>query len=391
MSDASHPRLELLGMDKPFRSRNRFLSRIGLALLFAFPHLSPGQSSTGNEADLLQKGAQAIHKGQLADAETDFSEAARANPQSAEALLGLGMTRLREGRGDKAEEPLRRAILLSPSLPGPHLFLGIAQYQQNEIDAAISSFETEVQLQPKNPEALSWLGIAHLARGDASAATGPLDRAGALAPNDADILDLRARAHTQVARECFQKLYDLDPGSWHVHRALAEIYSAGGLPEQAAGEYAIALESQPENPDLYDALGAEYLRSNKLDDAAKTYSRELELNPHSATALLQLGRIHIEKDDPSVGIPLLRRALDDHADPAEGYYFLGLGLMKNGQDKDAAEALESCLKQNPPASIERSTWYTLIRVYRKLNREAEAQRALAEFNRLQATAPRAPR
>jgi cytochrome c-type biogenesis protein CcmH/NrfG len=285
---------------------------------------------------------------------------------------------------------LQHAVRLNPTLPGAHLFLGIAQYQQHELDSALASLESEVQLQPKNAEVLSWLGIVELARGDAAGATGPLDRAGSLAPADANILDLRARAHTQVAKECFQKLYELDPASWHVHRALAEIYSAGGQPEQAAAEYAVAVKAQPDNADLYDALGAEYQRSNKLDEAAKAYTRELELNPHSATALFQLGRIRVEAQDPSAGITLLREALEAHADPAQSYYFLGLGLEKTGQDQEAAAALESCLKEHPPAFIERGSWYALMRVYRKLNREADARHALAEFNRLQSAGSKPP-
>jgi len=364
---------------------------IGLFLFLAVPQTTWPQTSSAPEAELLQKGARAIHEGRLAEAELQFSEAVRANPDSADAYLGLGMTWLREGRGDKAEDPLQHAVRLRPSMPGAHLFLGIAQYQQNELDAAIRSLETEVELQPKNAEALSWLGIAELARGDATAATGPLDRAGALAPQDANILDLRARAHTQVAKDCFQKLYELDPKSWHVHRALAEIYSAGGQPEQAAAEYAVAIQAQPDNPDLYDAIGAEYQRSNKLEDAAKAYSRELELNPHSATALLQLGRIRVESGDPSAGVPLLRQAIDAHADPALAYYFLGLGLEKKGQDQEAASALESSLKEHPSAFIERGTWYALMHIYRRLNREADARHAAEEFSRLQAAGTGTPR
>ena len=378
-------------MNNVLRLTAPFLPGTALALLLAVSGPAWTQTPSEAEEQLLQRGAQALHERQFAEAELRFREAVRADPNSPDALLGLGMTLLREGHGDQAEDSLQRAVALNPSLPGAHLFLGIAEYQRNELDAAIHSFETEAALQPKSSEVLSWLGIAELAKGDAEAATGPLDRAGALAPEDANILDLRARAHTQVARDCFQKLYALDPKSWHVHRALAEIYSAGGQPEQAAEEYAIAIQSQPDNPDLYDALGAEYQRSNKLDDAAKAYARELELNPHSPTALLELGRIRVEKDDAAAGVTLLRRAIDAHADPAQAYYFLGLGLSKTGQDQESASALETCLKEHPPAFIERGAWYALIRVYRKLNREADAQHALGEFNRLQAAGVGAPR
>ncbi|HVT98012.1 MAG TPA: tetratricopeptide repeat protein [Acidobacteriaceae bacterium] len=368
-----------------------FVALWSAAMLQCLPAMSAGtQTPPGSEAELLRQGAQAIHEGRFADAELRFGDAVRAYPDSPNAYLGLGMTLLREGHGDKAEEPLEHAIRLRADLPGAHLFLSIAQYQQNQFDAAVDSLKTELQIQPNNTEVLSWLGIVEMARGDASAAVGPLDRAGALAPKDANILDLRARAHTQVARECFQQLYALDPKSWHVHRALAEIYSAGGQPERAAEEYAIAVKDQPNNADLYDALGVEYQRSGKLDEAAQAYGRALELNPHSTTALLQLGRIDVEGADPESGIPLLREAIDAHADPVQAYYLLGVGLGKTGHDQEAVGALETCLKQHPSPFIERAAWYALLPIYRRLNREADVRRAKAELDRLQAAgvAPR---
>ena len=325
-----------------------------------------------------------MHEGRPAAAEQDFRQAIAAAPQLPDGYLGLGMLQLREGKTADAAQALSKAIDLNPRTPGAHMFLGIAQYQMNKLDDAVAALTQEVSLQPDNAEALTWLGMVELAAGHPELATAPLDRASAISPKDANILDYRARAHTQVAQQCFQQLYALDPGSWHVHRALAEMFSASKQPEQAITEYKAALDEQPNNPDLYEALGNEYQRTGHSAEALKAYEQQLKLNPHNPIALFNCGKIHVDSDEPALGIPLLQQALDAHASPGPAYYYLGLGYSKSGQYQQAAQALEKSLASQPVPFIQQNAWYALVRVYQRLNRPADAQHALDEFKRLKA-------
>ena len=347
----------------------------------------PGQDAPAQQADVLQMlrhGAQAMHEGRPAVAEQDFRQAIAAAPQLPDGYLGLGMSQLRQGKADDAVLALTKAIDLNPQTPGAHMFLGIAQYQMNKFDDAAAALSQEVNLQPDNAEALTWLGMAELAAGHPELATAPLDHAYALSPRDANVLDSRARAHTQVAQQCFQQLYKLDPRSWHVHRLLAETFSASKQPEQAIVEYKAALDEQPNNPDLYEALGDEYQRIGHSADALKAYEQQLKLNPHNPIALFNCGKIHIDSDEPALGIPLLQQALDAHASPAPTYYYLGLGYSKSGQYQQAEQVLEKSLAGQPSPYIEQNAWYALVRVYQRLNRPADSQHALDEFKRLKA-------
>ncbi len=352
----------------------------------------PTGSASGSQVlQLLRSGAQAIHEGRVADAEQDFRAAIAADPQLPDGYLGLGMLALREGKAADAVQALSTAIELNPQTPGAHMFLGIAQYRMSRLDDAITSLNQEVALQPANAEALTWLGMVQLAAGHPELATGPLDRAYALSPKDANILDYRARAHTQVAQQCFQQLYALDPKSWHVHRLLAETFSASKQPDQAIVEYKAALDEQPNNPDIYEALGNEYMRIGYTADALKAYEQQLALDPHNPVALFNCGKIHIDSDEPALGIPLLQQAVDAHASPAPAYYYLGLGYSKSGQYEQSAKALEQSLASQPSPFIEQNDWYALVRVYQRLNRPADSQHALDEFKRLKAaSAAQAP-
>jgi tetratricopeptide (TPR) repeat protein len=338
---------------------------------------------------LLQRGAQAMQAGKPAEAEEIFRQAVAAAPQIPDGYLGLGMAQMREGKPGEAEQSLTKAVEIDPRTPGAHMFLGIAQFQMNKLDKAVASLVEETRLQPDNAEALTWLGMAELAAGHPDQATGPLDHAAALSPKDPNILDYRARAHTQVAQECFRDLYNLDPGSWRVHRALAEMLAAAKRPEDAIAEYKAALVEQPGDPDLYEALGDQEQLAGQKADATSAYEQELKLNPHSPAALYNLGKMQVESGDPAVGVEDLEKAIQAQAPAAPAYYYLGVGLAKTEHYQEAADWLEKSVAAHPSDSIEQSDWYELIRVYQRLHRDQDAQHAQDELKRLKAAAPQA--
>jgi tetratricopeptide (TPR) repeat protein len=380
-------------MGQPKR-RPPFLLALSMTMA-AFPIWAPAQAqpqadpSSEPVLQLLQQGAQAMQAGKPAEAEEIFKQAIAASPQLPDGYLGLGMAEMREGKPDEAAQSLGKAIEIDPRTPGAHLFLGIAQFQMNKLDEAVASLTEETRLKPDDAEALTWLGMAELAAGHPDQATGPLDRAAALNPQDPNILDYRARAHTQVAQECFRDLYNLDPASWRVHRALGEMLAAARRPEDAVAEYKAALAEQPGDPDLYEALGDQEQLAGLKADATHAYEQELKLNPHSPVALYNLGKMQVESGDPAVGVEDLKKAIQAQAPAAPAFYYLGVGLAKTEHYQEAADWLEKSLAAHPSSAIEQSDWYELIRVYQRLNRGQDAQHALDEFKRLKAAAPQA--
>lgn len=360
-----------------------------VSLLFGMCLLGGGvghaqQAPAGPGADWMQRGAEAIHQGKTAEAEQDFRQALAADPRSANAALGLGMTLLRENKPADARAPLEQAVALDPQIPGARLFLGILDYQQGEFDEALASLSAEARLQPNNPEVLTWMGMVDLAAGHPEQATAPFDRAAALAPRDLTILYYQGRAHTLVAQSVYQKLFALGPDSWQMHQAMGEIDSQSRLPEKAITEFQAALEKQPNNPDLYQDIGDEYQRLNRFDDATKAYEQMLRIHPGDGVALYNLGKIQVQTGDAQQGVAQLQQALDAHAPMAPVSFYLGMGLAKTGQDAEAAQSLEKCLASDPSPFLRRSAWFELVRVYRKLNRPDDAQRAADEVKKLDA-------
>jgi len=55
-----------------------------------------------------------------------------------------------------------------------------------------------------------------------------------------------------------------------------------------------------------------------------------------------------------------------------------------GKNQEAAEWIEKSMQANPSDFIKQSGYYELARVYQKLNRKADSQRALDELKKLKA-------
>jgi tetratricopeptide (TPR) repeat protein len=335
---------------------------------------------------LMQLGSDAMHQGNVVDAEHFFKQVTLVSPLLADAYLGLGLTQMRENKALDASESLGKAIELNPQLLGAHMFLGIANYQLSRFDDANKALQEEIALQPKNTEALTWLGIVELGSGRPDLAAPPLDQAAGLKQNDPNILYYRGRAHTLIAEQTYQALYRLDPDSWYVHRALAESFSASGQPEKAIAEYEAAIQKQPGNPDLYESLGELDQKVSRFENATKAYQEELKLSPENGIALYNLGKIGVETGDPATGVVMLQRAVEVHASTAPTYFYLGLGLSKLGKNQEAGTWLEKSLAEKPSEFIEQSAYYELARVYQKLNRKEDSEHALKELKRLKAEA-----
>jgi tetratricopeptide (TPR) repeat protein len=362
----------------------------GFCVLIALSCCGQEASSAPAAQQWMQSGAAAMRRGQPAEAERDFRQALVADPHSADAMLGLGMSLLRQNNPDEASRALQQAVAANPAIRGARMFIGIVDYQQNDFDDALNSLQAESALQPNNAEVLTWIGIVELAAGHPERATVPLDQAAALESKDLNILYYEGRAHTLVAQSAYQKLFELGPDSWQMHRALGEIDSQSREPEKAVKEFEAALEKQPNDPDLYQSIGDEDQRLNRFDDATRAYEQELRLHPGDPVALFNLGKIQVQTGDAAGGVSLLQQASDAHAFAAPVSFYLGEGFAKTGHDAEAAQWLEKCLASDPSPFLRRSAWFELARVYRKLDRPADAQKALGELQKLDAASATNP-
>ena len=323
-----------------------------------------------------------MQQGRVADAEHYFRQATQLAPEMAETHLDLGLVLGREGKLEDAIAALRTAIRINPKLKSAHMFLGIFLYQANHQDEARTELQHEIDEDPANAEALTWLGIVELSTGHPERAVAPLDRAAELTPNDPNLLEYRGRAHNLVAQESYARMARIDPGSWHVHRVQAEIYADEGRHAEAIAEYQAAIKLESRNPDLFEGLGDEYRKTSQLDLAQQAYTQELKLSPQNLIAMYNLGSTDVERANYTEGVPLLQTMLRSYTNAPVAEYYLGRGLAAQGESLEAIAWLQKSVQTDKSGEVAKRSYYEMSRLYRKLHRPEDAQRALANYTRL---------
>ena len=99
---------------------------------------------------------------------SQFREALKINPNSAEAYTNLGNTLHELGRLDEAEASCRRAIDLKPNLPDAHNNLGLTLKALGRLDEAEAGYNQAIALRPDFAEAYNNLGLCLLYTSDAA-------------------------------------------------------------------------------------------------------------------------------------------------------------------------------------------------------------------------------
>lgn len=356
---------------------------MSIVLLAAGVAAGRAQSSPPDQQKLqaiFQRGSQAMHDGNPAIAEEQFRQATRLAPDFSEAWLDLGLAQLKEGKLTEAIPSMRQALKLDPSTHGAHLFLGIAEYQTQHIDAALADLEQALQGDPENVQVLMWLGIVEMESGHPEKATAPLDRAAELAPNDVGILDYRVQAHMAVARQSYTRLYQLDPGSWRLHRLNAQIDAQAHQHTDAIEEYQAAIKIAPKQADLYEGLGWEYRQIGQLDLAEKAFEEQLELTPGNPIAMYNLASTRVDAGQSAEAAGLLEQVVRLYGEPTVADYYLGRAYATEGKPQLAAAEYQKAT--NLGGETARQAWYGLGQVYKELGETSEARAAVEKFQQL---------
>lgn len=339
------------------------------------------QSAPPPEVDsLMRQGAAAMQAGRAGEAEASYSRVTEEAPTFAPGWLDLGLAQLRGGHLTPAIESMRHALQLDPSAHGAHLFLGIAEYQTNHIPEALTDLEHATQEDAANPQAFLWLGIVELNTDHPDQAVGPLDRAAELAPTDVGILDYRVQAHMAVARESYTRIYQLDPGSWRLHRLNAQIDAQAQQHTQAIDEYQQAIRIAPKQADLYEGLGWEYRATGQLSLAEKAFDEQLRLTPGNPIAMYNRASAAVDAGQGAEAIPLLEQVVKLYGRPTVADYYLARAYATAGENEKAAAEYEKATTLGGETA--QRSWYGLGQVYKELGKTAQARAAVEKFQQL---------
>jgi len=190
-----------------------------------------------------------------------------------------------------------------------------------------------------------------------------------------------ARTYQALGSACYDRLEENFSQSWRAHQLRAEALSARENSNDAIQEYQAALRLKPDEAELREALGEQFLNKKSYDEARAELGQSLRLDPSRARTLCLLGRLYVATHETEKAVPYLQKALRYQPDMAEASDLLGTAYVRLGNDAQAVPELEKAA----PFDFYGDVHYQLYVAYRRLGKRELAGKALARSQELRRT------
>lgn len=356
-----------------------------------------GASRNKQAAALVEEGAAALERNDLAAAKALFQRAIQADPNNSTAHTFLGMIADRAGDLVEAEHHFAAAAIADPLSPYARNNHGAVLLKLGRVKQATAQFETSLRLDKNQPNALVNLAQIRFASGTTEGFRSALElfaRAQAIAP-DAEVaralvvtalsLGERERAATYY-RDYASRVSNLNaqaisPASRaelgaallqaklineavtelsaavtadqtnvsaivnlaRAYRAQSDIKSAGRLLETAVARGLDAAPIYAELADIYESIG-------RVENAIPAMRLAVERDPQSEAYRFRYALLLIDTKAPKAAVIRLQEALAQFPRSAQLWFALGIAYFSDYQTDEAAKAFARTIELDPKAA-----------------------------------------
>ena len=333
-----------------------------IALLLATPSgthaqvVETGRPATHSRADkAFHAGYDAVQRGDLKTAATDFAEVVRLSPEVAAGHAAYGSVLLTLGKLPQATYELEKAHALDPQENSAIVNLARAYQQAGEPQKAVDLFQaataTRAALEPDG-----WFAFAQLllAAGDLTQAHDAMLTATKAYPQNALLEDtlgvvLAQQQDYAAAEQHFRSAEQLDPAMAEPHLHLGAALLVEKQAAQAVAELKLAASARPGDAaielELGRALTANHEDAAAVDvlqqsmKAAPTPTMTLDIQYALAVALQNSGR-------NAEAVPLFEDVATARPADIAALTNLGLALVQMGKAKEALPLYDKALALN---------------------------------------------
>jgi len=328
-----------------------------------------------------RRAQEALAAGKAGEAIRIYQDLLANSPRNPILLMNLCVAEYTDRHYRDAVLHATAALQLQPDLLPARLFLGASQLELGDFAEAILSLRLVVSANPRERNARVMLGEALLKAGRPAEALEELRAAAEMLPDNPRVWYGLGRAHealgqTSRAHEAWGRLAALPP-SLEQHLHAAEVLSAGQRWREAVPEWQEALRMAPEKAAIRVGLGEALFRSRDYPAAMAALQPLLGGESDGAEAKFLYGASLLNLQQPVDAIPLLRAAIARDPGLLPARAALGQALLQTGNAPDAIPLLEAALSVDQDGSIH----FQLFRAYQLSHRDAEAQRARADYRR----------
>lgn len=330
---------------------------------------------------LTRRAAEARQTEQFDEAIKLYQQALRQRPNWLEGWWSLGTIFYQLDRYADGRDAFKRLVALEPKGGVGWAFLGLCEYQLKDYDNALPHLLRGRELgMGKDSEvavvALYHTGILLNRAGQFELAYAVLSRTAKLQSENRAIFEALGLAllrlpHLPVETPAAKREVVVKAGR-------AGFFMAAEQRTQAAQEFSELLAVFPNEPNVNYAHGI-FLMRDAPDDALQAFKKELQLFPQHVYARLQIAFEFIKRGEPANGLSYAEEAVGLAPKLFAAHNALGRILLETGQIERAIKELEIGVRLAPDSP---EMHFALARAYSKAGRKAEADRARAEFMRL---------
>ena len=345
-----------------------------------------------NYSALLIRGDNALRDDQTFNAIEAYSGAIALRPNSMLAYLRRGQTyQRRADRGDleAAARDFRTAASLDPTATRPLEALGDVLYQSQLYARAAAAYERYVRLDDRSARVNYKLALARYKDGDVDAAIPPLKEAVRLDDRLADAqyllgLCLREQGRVADALKALGKALTLAPGMVPAREELADLYGSLDRHGEELEQLQLIAGLDRDHVARQVAIGLAHARAGHWDLAVLTLGGALERNPNEPEIYRALGKVWLERprDDGaflSKAREALERVASSPAATSETLTLYGRALLQEGDVAGAEHALQQATRRFP---IDPSALLLYASTAEKQSHWVPARQALIQYGGL---------
>lgn len=240
----------------------------------------------------LSYGALFFQRGYLDQAGAWFEQALRNDPNSAEALYGIGSVYLNQNNNAAAREAFERTVKLRATypdtLPDAWNNLGVIATREGQVGDSIPYFQQALQLDPNHLLSLDNLGNAY-----------------------------RAQKRMDEARKVLERAVQVAPQDPEANYSLGMVFATAGENDKAHEYLQRALQARPVYPEALNNLGVLYLVTQRRDQAVASFEQCIRVAPAFDQAYLNLARLYALEGSQDKARDVLLQLLKQHPDHAQ--------------------------------------------------------------------------
>ena len=187
---------------------------------------------------------------------------------------------------------------------------------------------------------------------------------------------LMSQGEIDEARGILEEVLQVEPQHGEALFNLALLEGFAGNRKKQLSLLQQLKEEDPENGEVHAALGEFYLTGKEMDLAKAAFSRSLELDGESLSALTGMGQVLLMTKKYEAAEEILLRAAELY--PKDPFVFSDLARSRiaQGHYEDARESLDRAVELAPE-----DYWIRMDRGKLLLNKLLEAGKALEDFNK----------